>query len=78
MWPDRCVALVSVGIMIARYHTVGDEVETPTGPNTWKVTLTVHGHAEPGAHLHGRTTRHPAAARPSREPAQRATRSKTG
>jgi hypothetical protein len=45
------LALVSVGIMMARYHTVGDEVETPTGPNTWKVTLTVHGQAEQGARI---------------------------
>ncbi len=45
------LALLSVGVMIARYHTVGDEVETPTGPNTWKITLTVHGHAEAGARV---------------------------
>ncbi len=45
------LALLSVGVMIARYHTVGDEVETPTGPNTWKITLTVHGHAEAGARI---------------------------
>ncbi len=45
------LALVSVGVMVARYRVVGDEVDSPTGPNTWKVTLTVHGQAEPGARV---------------------------
>jgi hypothetical protein len=46
------LVLLSVGTMIARYRTVGDEVETPTGPNTWKLTLTVHGNAEAGARVY--------------------------
>lgn len=44
--------VVSGGIMAARHSAVGDEVETPTGPNAWKVTLTVHGHAEAGARVY--------------------------
>jgi hypothetical protein len=46
------LVLVSLGVMVARYRAVGDEVETPTGPNTWKLTLTVHGQAEAGARVY--------------------------
>jgi hypothetical protein len=45
------LVFVSAGVMIARYQAVGDEVETPTGPNAWKVTLTVHGNADAGARV---------------------------
>src|SRR5262245_25243637 len=49
---SAALVLLSVGTMVARYRTVGDEVETPTGPNTWKLTLTVHGQAEAGARVY--------------------------
>src|SRR5262249_24793530 len=34
---------VSVALMIARHHVLGEEVKVPLGPGTWKVTLLVHG-----------------------------------
>src|SRR5438105_7549470 len=45
------LTLLSVGLMIARYNVMGDEVELPAGPNVWKVTLIAHGQAEAGARL---------------------------
>ena len=45
------LALVSVGLMIARYRVMGDEVELPAGPNSWKVTLIAHGQADAGARV---------------------------
>jgi hypothetical protein len=43
--------LLSVGLMVARYHVMGNEVELPVGPNSWKVTLMVHGQAEAGSRI---------------------------
>jgi hypothetical protein len=37
------LATLSLGLMIGRYHVLGDEVKVPAGPGTWKVTMTVHG-----------------------------------
>lgn len=34
---------VSVGLMIVRYHVLGDEVLAPKGPGAWHVTLLVNG-----------------------------------
>jgi hypothetical protein len=34
---------LSAGLMIARYHILGDEVLAPRGPGAWKVTLLVSG-----------------------------------
>jgi transglutaminase-like putative cysteine protease len=43
------LAVLSLGTMALRYHVLGDEAQRPTGPGTWKLTLTVqgtsHGHA---------------------------------
>jgi 7 transmembrane helices usually fused to an inactive transglutaminase/Transglutaminase-like superfamily len=45
------LALLSVGLMIARYRVMGNEVELPAGPNSWKVTLIAQGQPEPGARV---------------------------
>jgi hypothetical protein len=45
------LALGSVGLMIARNRVLGDEVRHPAGPNTWKVTMAVHGTSTGGARL---------------------------
>jgi hypothetical protein len=45
------LALGSAGVMVARHRVLGDEVRRPAGPNTWKVTLAVHGTSTGGAHL---------------------------
>jgi len=37
------LALLSIGLMIGRYHVLGDEILVPHGPNTWKVTMKVNG-----------------------------------
>jgi hypothetical protein len=37
------LALVSVCLMLGRYHVLGDEINAQTGPGTWKITLLVHG-----------------------------------
>jgi 7 transmembrane helices usually fused to an inactive transglutaminase/Transglutaminase-like superfamily len=37
------LATLSAGLMIGRYHILGDQVKVPLGPGTWKVTLLVHG-----------------------------------
>jgi hypothetical protein len=34
---------VSLGLMVGRYHVLGDEVKVPTGPGTWKVQMLVEG-----------------------------------
>lgn len=45
------LAILSLGTMIARHHVMGNEIDLPAGPNTWKVTLTVQGTAEAGARI---------------------------
>jgi hypothetical protein len=45
------LAAASVGVMIARNRVLGDEVRHPAGPNTWKVSLVVHGTSTGGARL---------------------------
>src|SRR5215207_367851 len=45
------IALVSLGLMIARHAVLGDEVHMPTGAGAWKVTMTVHGHAQQDARV---------------------------
>lgn len=37
------LALLSLATMVVRYQVLGDEVERPIGPDTWKVTLSVEG-----------------------------------
>src|SRR5262249_26766747 len=40
------LAALAVGTMATRYAVLGDEVTTPAGPSTWKVTLLVRGHSQ--------------------------------
>jgi hypothetical protein len=40
------LAAVSVGLMIGRYCVLGDEVNVPTPPGTWRVTLSVRGKSQ--------------------------------
>ena len=52
------LALLSLGVMIARYHVLGDEVKVPHGPGTWKVTMVVQRQAARAtARLHDRRRR---------------------
>lgn len=37
------LAILSLALMVGRYHVLGHEVKVPGGPGTWKVTLAVHG-----------------------------------
>src|SRR6185503_2138274 len=37
---------LSIGIMTTRYAVLGEEVKTPAGPSTWKVTLVVRGQSQ--------------------------------
>jgi len=39
------LAVLSVGVMVLRYNVMGDEVDLPSGPNVWKVTMTAQAHA---------------------------------
>jgi hypothetical protein len=43
------LALLAVAVMITRHQVLGDEV--PAGPNTWKVTMTVHGTSQGDAKI---------------------------
>jgi hypothetical protein len=45
------LAAASVAVMAARRRVLGDEVRRPAGPNTWKVTMALHGTAAAGARL---------------------------
>jgi hypothetical protein len=45
------LAAASVATMTARRRVLGDEVRRPTGPNTWKITMVVHGTSTGGARL---------------------------
>src|SRR5579872_5591352 len=40
------LSALSVGVMATRYAALGDEVKTPAGPSTWKVTLVVRGQSQ--------------------------------
>ena len=40
------LSVLSVGVMATRYAVLGDEVKTPAGPSTWKITLVVHGQSQ--------------------------------
>src|SRR5262245_6434146 len=40
------LALGSLGVMGLRILALGDEVELPVGPNTWKVTMTAQGRCD--------------------------------
>jgi 7 transmembrane helices usually fused to an inactive transglutaminase/Transglutaminase-like superfamily len=46
-----CLALGSLGVMAVRYRALGDEVKLPSGPNVWKVTMTVQGRMEGNARV---------------------------
>ena len=35
--------VLSLIVMIGRYHVLGDEILVPRGPNTWHVTMKVNG-----------------------------------
>jgi hypothetical protein len=37
------LAALSLGMMSLRYYVLGDEVQRPIGPGTWKVTLAIQG-----------------------------------
>src|SRR5438128_705880 len=37
------LVVVSMGVMMARWRVLGDEVLAPKGPGIWKVTLLVNG-----------------------------------
>ncbi len=50
MLTAAALAALSVGIMTTRYAVLGDEVKTPAGPSTWKVTLVVRGQSQGEAH----------------------------
>jgi hypothetical protein len=45
------LAGVAVASMVFRYHVLGDEIHSPTGPGIWKVTLVVEGQMEGPAKL---------------------------
>jgi len=45
------LAILSLGVMAARYAALGGEVKTPAGPSTWKVTLVVRGEAHGDARI---------------------------
>src|SRR6516164_4413896 len=39
------LAALSLGVMIFRNQVLGADIQAPTGPGTWKVTLMVQGHS---------------------------------
>jgi hypothetical protein len=45
------LALLSLGTMVLRYRVLGEEVQRPVGPGTWKVTLAVQGSSQGHARL---------------------------
>ena len=45
------LAVLSLGLMAARYKVLGAEVQVPRGPDTWKVTLVVRGQGGGDARL---------------------------
>jgi hypothetical protein len=45
------IAALSLGITATRYAALGDEVKTPAGPSTWKVTMVVRGQGQGEAHI---------------------------
>ncbi len=40
------LAAIAIAMMSTRYAVLGDEVKTPAGPSTWKVTLVVRGQSQ--------------------------------
>lgn len=40
------LAVLSVGVMVLRHNVMGDEVDLPSGPNVWKVTMTAQAHVD--------------------------------
>ncbi len=45
------LAILSVGVMALRRHALGDEVQVPRGPGTWKVSMVVQGRSQGEARL---------------------------
>jgi hypothetical protein len=45
------LAVLSLGIMLARYQVLGEEIRRPRGPGTWKVSLAVQGNSQGPARL---------------------------
>ncbi|MCC6420196.1 MAG: hypothetical protein IT429_18330 [Gemmataceae bacterium] len=45
------LAVLSLGVMVARYCVLGDEVHAPAGPGTYKVTMVVRGKSNGDARL---------------------------
>ena len=45
------LAALSLGVTITRHQILGDEVQVPRSPGTWKVTLLVQGELRGDAHL---------------------------
>ncbi len=45
------LAVLSVGVMVARYQVLGREVKAPAGPGTYKVTMVVRGKSAGAARL---------------------------
>jgi hypothetical protein len=43
------LAVLSVGLMSARRYVLGQEIQTPAGPGTYKVTLLVRGKSQGNA-----------------------------
>ena len=42
---------LSLGIMVTRFHVLGDEVKAPVGPGTYKVTMVIRGKSNGAARL---------------------------
>jgi hypothetical protein len=45
------LSVLGVATMIARYVALGDEVKTPAGPSTWKITLVIRGQSQGEARI---------------------------
>lgn len=43
LFTASALAVISIGMMTARYCALGEEIKVPHGPGTWKVTLLIHG-----------------------------------
>src|SRR5262249_51507521 len=39
------LVVLSLGVMLTRQRVMGDEVDLPTAPGTWKITMVVQGHS---------------------------------